>query len=70
MFSTSCDGGSYKVRERVFGSCQRSICLPDNIDEAGAKCCNTDGVLVIDFPKKIGKDYIIIFESKISCKYS
>jgi len=49
------DDSNMRCRERCFGSCQRSISLPNNVDIGAVQCCNKDGVLCVDFPKLGGQ---------------
>ena len=44
--------GSMVHRERFFGSFERTILLPDDVDEAGVKQEYKDGVLSIRLPKR------------------
>jgi HSP20 family protein len=48
------EGGKMMRSERYYGSVSRSIALPADIDEAGAKARYENGVLTLTLPKKSG----------------
>jgi HSP20 family protein len=49
--SSEADEGEYLRRERRSQSMKRSISLPEEIDETGARASYTNGVLTVSLPK-------------------
>lgn len=45
-------GKNYLRRERAYGSCQRTLSLPDSVDADKAEASFKNGVLWIEVPKK------------------
>jgi HSP20 family protein len=47
----TCEGASYRRRERRGGSFERELALPDGLDADGVAARLTNGVLVVTLPK-------------------
>lgn len=46
------DDGDYRHNERMFGTCARSVNLPESIDPSGIEAEFKDGVLTVSIAKK------------------
>ncbi len=51
--------GGYRIAECAYGSFERAIALPDNVDGSQAKAKYRRGVLRIEIPKTSGKRYAV-----------
>jgi len=55
--------GGYRIAECAYGSFERAIPLPENVDGSQAKAKYRRGVLRIELPKTSGKRHTVIIET-------